>query len=145
MNDIRIEPARAADLPAILELLRNQKLPVDGLSDHMPTTLVARKDGQIVGSIAVEMYADGGLLRSAAVATSLQGQGVGRSLTDAAFALARQRGLSTLYLLTTTADRYFPKFGFEQIDRHEVPPSVQQSIEFASACPSSAVVMRGRL
>jgi amino-acid N-acetyltransferase len=44
--------------------------------------------------------------------------------------------------LTTTAERYFPKFGFERIERNDVPASVQASVEFTSACPSSAIVMR---
>ena len=47
--------------------------------------------------------------------------------------------------LTTTAERFFPKFGFEGIARSDVPPSVQASIEFTSACPSSAMVMRKTL
>jgi amino-acid N-acetyltransferase len=47
-----------------------------------------------------------------------------------------------VFLLTTTAERFFPKFGFEQIDREQVPASVQQSVEFQSACPASAIVMR---
>lgn len=143
--NIAIEPARAEDLPAILQLLRDQKLPEDGLADHLKTTLVARRDGLVVGTVAIEMYADGGLLRSVAVAGTLQGQGVGRSLTDAAFNLAKARGLRALYLLTTTADGYFPKFGFERIQRDDVPASVQTSIEFTSACPASAIVMRSHL
>ena len=53
--------------------------------------------------------------------------------------------MPALYLLTTTAERYFPKFGFERIERAEVPLSVQTSIEFTSACPSSATVMRKQL
>ena len=40
---------------------------------------------------------------------------------------------------------FFPKFGFEQIARADVPASVQASVEFQSACPASAVVMRKRL
>jgi amino-acid N-acetyltransferase len=47
--------------------------------------------------------------------------------------------------LTTTAERFFPKFGFEPIDREQVPPSVRESVEFQSACPASAIVMRKRL
>jgi len=50
-----------------------------------------------------------------------------------------------IYLLTTTAEQYFPKFGFERIARSDVPPGVQTSIEFTAACPSSATVMRKRL
>jgi hypothetical protein len=48
-------------------------------------------------------------------------------------------------LLTTTAERFFPKFGFESIARTDVPATVQASIEFTSACPTSAAVMRKQL
>ena len=37
-----------------------------------------------------------------------------------------------MFLLTTTAERFFPKFGFEQITRDEVPETVQASVEFTS-------------
>ena len=50
--------------------------------------------------------------------------------------------MPSIYLLTTTAERYFPKFGFEPVARADVPATVQTSIEFTSACPSSATVMR---
>jgi len=47
--------------------------------------------------------------------------------------------------LTTTAEGFFPKFGFERIPRADVPARVQESVEFVSACPASAVVMRNTL
>jgi GNAT superfamily N-acetyltransferase len=75
------------------------------LRDHFGSTLVARRAGRIVGSVAVEMYPDGGLVRSVAVAAELQGQGLGRSLTDAAFSMAKDAGIGTPYLLTTTAEK----------------------------------------
>ncbi len=137
-----VEPARAADLEAVLSLLRDNALPVDGLSDHLATTLVVRDGGRIVGSAALEVYGDGALLRSVAVAPHLQRSGLGRTLTDAAIDLARQRRLPALFLLTTTADGYFPRFGFERIERSQVPATVQASVEFTSACPASAIVMR---
>jgi amino-acid N-acetyltransferase len=72
-------------------------------------------------------------------------QGLGHELTDAAIRLARGRQVPALYLLTTTAKGYFPKFGFERIQRADVPPAVQASVEFTSACPSSAAAMRKTL
>ena len=137
-----IEPARAGDLDAVLQLLRDNALPVDGLADHLASTLVARHGDRIVGSAALEVYGDGALLRSVAVAPGLQRSGLGRALTDAAIDLARQRRIPALFLLTTTADGYFPRFGFERIDRARVPATVQESVEFKSACPASATVMR---
>ena len=37
------------------------------------------------------------------------------------------------------------KLGFEQVSRADVPESVQASVEFQSACPRSATVMRKRI
>ena len=131
--------------PRSVPWLEAHQLPIAGLSDHLSTTLVAKLNGIIVGSAGLEMYADGALLRSVAVTPHHQGQHLGRELTAAAIELARTMGAPALYLLTTTAERYFPKFGFERIQRSDVPPSVQTSVEFASACPASAVVMRKAL
>ena len=137
-----IEPARPEDADDILRLLEENHLPLDGLRDHLETTVVAWEHKRIVGSAALERYRDGALLRSVAVSDALRGQGLGRQLTDAAIALAGRMSVPAVFLLTTTAERYFPKFGFERIDRAEVPESVRASVEFTSACPSSAIVMR---
>lgn len=146
MTPLVIEPARPIDAEDVLRLVAERGLPVDGLREHLATTVVARDDtGQIVGSAALELYAGGALLRSVAVASPRQGHGLGHALTDAAIRLARDCGAPALYLLTTTAEGFFPKFGFERITRADVPSTVQTSVEFISACPSSATVMRKAL
>lgn len=142
---IAIEDATPGDAGGILSLLDRTHLPTDGLVDHLGTAVVARRGRDIVGSAALEVYADGALLRSVAVDPSEQGTGLGRRLTEAATAKAVTLGVPALYLLTTTAEGYFPRFGFARIDRGDVPASVQQSIEFQSACGASAVVMKKQL
>jgi amino-acid N-acetyltransferase len=142
IGDVRIERATPADLKPVLALLTLHHLPPDGLEEHVTTLLVARRGAEVVGSAALEMYADGALLRSVAVAPDVQGQGVGRLLTEAALALGRGLQTPAVFLLTTTAEEYFPRLGFERTDRTMVPESVKASLEFKSACPASAVVMR---
>jgi len=137
-----IEAARPDDIDDMLRLLEQNHLPTDGLRDHVATAFVAREDGRLVGSAALEMYPDGALLRSVAVAPHLQGRGLGQELSAAAIRLARELHAPAVYLLTTTAERFFPRFGFERIARGDVPQSVRMSVEFTSACPSSAIVMR---
>jgi N-acetylglutamate synthase-like GNAT family acetyltransferase len=51
------------------------------LTDHLGSTLVARVDGTVVGSAALEIYDDGALLRSVAVAAAWQRRGLGHDLT----------------------------------------------------------------
>ena len=140
-----ILPARQSDLPAVRQLLAAQHLPLDGIDAHVETMVVARDNDAIVGAAAVELYADGALLRSVVVSPAAQGQGLGRRLTEAALNIATRHEAKTAFLLTTTAERFFPRLGFEQISREDVPESVQASVEFQSACPASATVMRKRL
>ena len=139
--NVHIEPASDADGPSILQLLLEAGLPIDGLLGHIHTAFVARDGAAIVGCAALEVYADGVLLRSVAVSPTARGHGLGDRLTDAAITLAQSLGAPAVYLLTTSAESYFPRFGFVPMTREQVPMGVQQSIEFCSACPASAVVM----
>ncbi len=140
-----IEAATDRDLPQVRSLLAQAHLPLDGVDDHVSTMLVARDGSRVVGTAALELHPDGALLRSVAVDPAEQGRRLGHQLTEAALRLATTHGAKAVFLLTTTADRFFPRFGFEQITRDDVPTSVRASVEFTSACPQSAIVMRKRL
>jgi amino-acid N-acetyltransferase len=132
-------------LPGILSLLEESGLPEDGLEDHLGPALVAREGGRVVGSAALELHRSGALLRSVAVETDRRGQGLGQRFAREALALARERGAERAYLLTETADGFFPCFGFRPIGRAEVPEDVRGSVEFVSACPESARAMAAEL
>lgn len=138
---LTITAANDADLPGVLALLERNGLPQDGFPDHLATALVARAGNTIVGSAAIELYGPAALLRSVAVDTAQRGQGLGLQLTRSALDLARQHGVTTVYLLTETAGDFFPRFGFRAVERTAVDPLVQQSVEFTSACPDSALVL----
>lgn len=142
---VAIEPARPADLPAIVSLLERGHLPLAGIEQHVDAAVVARDGSRIVGCAAVELYDDAGLLRSVAVDPSSRGQGLGIRLTEAALALGRERGARTMYLLTETAAEFFPRFGFRAIARDQVAPAVRQSVEFSGACPDTAQAMMAEL
>lgn len=142
---VSIASVRLDDADALFSLLKANNLPTDGLLDHLKTTVAAHDADRIIGSAGLELYGDDALLRSVVVASDWQGHRLGAELTKAALLVAESHGASTVYLLTTTAEHYFPKFGFERISRSDVPESVQRSVEFVSACPSTATVMRKRL
>jgi amino-acid N-acetyltransferase len=111
----------------------------------MSHALVARDGEAVVGSAALERYGDAALLRSVAVEEPRRGTGLGAALVGAALDLARAEGVGEVYLLTTTAPDYFPRFGFRPVARDAVAPAVTQSVEFTSACPASALAMRARV
>jgi N-acetylglutamate synthase-like GNAT family acetyltransferase len=137
----QLRPAHASDLPSIERLLTTSQLPLAGVADSLPGFVVAESDGAIVGTAALEVCCDNALLRSVAVAPEWRSRGLGRALVTRVIADAEARGLRALYLLTTTAEHYFPSFGFQEVARSEVPGDVQGTEEFRSACPASAVVM----
>ena len=141
MKEVSIGPASREELPRIVDLLDDGGLPPDGLEDHLPTILVARLHGRVVGSAALEHYGSAALLRSVVVRRDLRGTGLGSRLTEAALRLSREFGVAEAYLLTETADLFFPRFGFRNISRSRVPSSVRSSVEFTSACPASARAM----
>jgi len=142
MTTITIVPARLSDYDVVAALLEREHLPLDGLQQHFENAIVARAGNRIVGCAALEVYEGGALLRSVAVDAEYRGSGIGTQLTHAAIQFAARRLIPALYLLTTTADRFFRKFAFEIVDRADVPRSVTASEEFAHACPSTAIVMR---
>jgi amino-acid N-acetyltransferase len=91
------------------------------------------------------MYDKAALLRSVAVDQARRGQGLGQQLTQAALSLAKQQGVTEVYLLTETAADFFPRFGFRPVSRAQVAPAVQGSVEFTTACPASALAMMASL
>jgi len=136
--------ATDADLPAIERLLTSSGLPTAGVAEALRGFLVAESesDKRIVGVIGLELCCDEyALLRSAAVDPEWRGTGLGRRLVTHVIAEAESRGIKALYLLTTTAERYFPTFGFVKTERDIVPAEIKQSVEFREACPASATVM----
>lgn len=138
----QIKKATAADLPAILELLNKNKLPLDDIASGQQPFWVAKEGGILAGAIGLEQYAEYGLLRSMATNSSFRNRGVAGLLIDELFEYAKQIKLREIYLLTETAEKYFEKKGFQKINRDGVPPPIKTSKEFSHLCPSSAVVMK---
>jgi amino-acid N-acetyltransferase len=139
---VTIRSARGADLDAIRALLAASALPVDGLDEQFGDGYAVAVSGEaIVGVEGIEVYGHHGLLRSAAIAPTWRGQGLGDALTRDRIAWSRRHGLAALYLLTDTADAYFPRFGFKAVSRDLAPDGIRASREFASACPASAIFM----
>ena len=136
-----LRSARNADLDAISHLLTSQGLPLDGVPEALPGFVVAETAGELVGVSGLELCGAHALLRSVAVSPAWRSRGLGRALVTRVISDAEARGINALYLLTTTAERYFPSFGFARVERADVPAEVRQTVEFTSACPASAAVM----
>ena len=141
-----IRPARTEDWPGIRALLEGRNLPIDGADSHVADFLVATDAASNV-AIAVaglERYGEVGLVRSVAVADDVAAQGLGSALVRTLLQRARERGIGAVYLLTTTAAGWFPRFGFRVVRREDLPQVLEKSAELRGACPSTAVAMELR-
>ena len=138
----RTEHAQAYDLASARELLHRVNLPDHGVAEQFGHYLVVRDGTRLVGLCGVEVCGDDGLLRSVAVDPDYRGEGVGGLLVAGAQDLALRLKLDALYLLTTTADAYFRRHGFQDVAREKAPAAVRESWEFRSGCPSAAALLR---
>ena len=136
-----LRPATDDDVAGIEHLLTASGLPTSGVADAVCGFLVAEANAEIVGVVGMEYCGKYGLLRSTAVAPEWRGRGLGRQLVTRIIAEAESRGINALYLLTTTAESYFPSFGFQTTTRDTVPAEIGDTGEFQGACPASATVM----
>jgi amino-acid N-acetyltransferase len=147
---VSIRSSTLADLPAIEQLLVESKLPTAGVAEMLAADatsfLVAGAPGDDhVGVAGLEVCDTAALLRSVAVRSDWRSRGIGNELVARAITDARSRGLDALFLLTETAEHYFPRFGFERVDRAGMPAAIAETVEFKSACPSSAIAMKKSL
>ena len=142
-DTVQVRTVGPDDLATVRGLLEQAGLPPDGLEDQWGAGYAVAVDGtEVVGAAGVERYGRFGLLRSVVTAPDRRGQGIADTLVRNRLAWAGTEGLEGVYLLTTTAADYFPRLGFERVDRETLPLEIRESREFASTCPETAVAMR---
>ena len=138
---VTLRRATSADTEPVARLLTEQALTRAGLPEWIHRFWVAEDRGAIVGVAGLEIYGGAALLRSVAVDAGWRGTGLGRLVTEQALDDAKLAGAGDVYLLTTTAEHYFPRIGFACVARESVPEAMMASEEFRGACPASAVIM----
>ena len=139
---IHIITAESDDLERVTDLLLECDLPADDVEEILGKGYVIAEHGvELVGVCGIEIFNPYGLLRSLAVSPSWRGRSVGRMLVNDRLAWAKTESMRSLYLLTIDTSRYFEQFGFERIDRDDVPDEIKGSREFSSLCLETAVVM----
>lgn len=139
---ITFRTGHPADWPLVAELLMGANLPLEGAEPNLPSFLLAFRGQRLIGSAGLERHGGKALLRSVAVHWTERGTGLGQEIMRRLLDLALEAGVQSIVLLTTTADQFFPRFGFVPITRSEVPAELLASPEFQGVCPSSSTVMQ---
>jgi amino-acid N-acetyltransferase len=137
------DSASKEDLQSIVRLLETCELPSNDVDAHLHHFIVAKEEDSVVGCIGMEK--EGPLLRSLAVDPSHRNRGVAQHLSEQLLHHAKEHGEQEIFLLTTTAAKFFEKIGFERRDREQAPEAIRKNKQFTELCPSSAVLMWKRL
>jgi amino-acid N-acetyltransferase len=118
---VSVRSAAADDIPAIAELIKPYvdegsllERTYDEFGELLPNFFVAvDEEGTIVGCAALEIYSRKlAEIRSLAVASWAQGQGIGRKLVDACVERARERNILEVMAITAS-DAFFQSCGFD--------------------------------
>ena len=97
------------NLSAVKQLLSESSLPIEDITaQHLQHFFGCGSGLELEGLVGLELYGEVALLRSLAVASSRRGTGVGSGLVAHAERHARDQGVQSLYLLTTTAEAILP-------------------------------------
>jgi amino-acid N-acetyltransferase len=127
-------------------LLNAGGLPFSDLTDEQPEHFFfGGSDGAPTGLVGLEIYGTDALLRSLVVGGTDRKKGMGSALVQHAEDYTASRNVRAIYLLTTTAEAFFERLGYERVARTQGPASIHSTREFLSLCPASATFMVKRL
>ena len=142
---MNLRSASITDLEGIKELLIVSNLPTDDITEYLDRFIVCEEEEKIIGVGGLEVHGKNALVRSISVMPKSQRKGIGKLIYKSIEHMACRLGVTTLYLLTETAEEYFELLGFAIMDRADVPKSIKNSKQFSFLCPSTAKLMFRRL
>ncbi|UCD81284.1 MAG: GNAT family N-acetyltransferase [Desulfobacterales bacterium] len=134
--------ATADNGPQIKQLLAAGELHHEDLDPHqLKHFMLAWEGSKPVGVVGLEIKQDCALLRSLAVDAAFRNRKIATRLVSEIEDYAKSLKVSTLFLLTMTAENFFAGCGYLKTDRESAPAGIQQTTEFQNLCPASAVCM----
>lgn len=137
-SDIEPNPS----LRAAVALLAAAGLPSSDLTEsHLEHFLFCGPRDAPTGLVGLELYGSDALLRSLAVTPDARRSGIGSTLLEGAEGYAYAHGVRSLYLLTTTAQRFFESRGYRLTSRESCSAAIRATSEFASLCPVSSALL----
>src|SRR5258708_10867172 len=127
---IRGRPPRST----AVALLQAQGLPTSDITDeHLEHFFFVGSDGSPAGLVGLELYGTDALLRSLVVAENARGKGLGSILIEHVEQYAASKGVRSIYLLTTTAEAFFKRLGYEHIERSNAPLPLNERVSLRAS------------
>ena len=69
-------------------------------------------------------------------------RGIGEALVRHVLGQLKFEGISSLYILTNTAEAFAARFGFVKVSREELPAPLLNGSTLGTACPASSTCMK---
>ena len=135
----------APDDPDLVAALSAEKLPTDDLMEAGRLFFRFEENGVLLGFGGLELVGDNALLRSIVVPPRSRGHGAGKHITGQLLDQAAERGITEIYLLTTSAAGFFEAAGFRRIQREAAPAQILATRQASSLCPANAVLLKRSL
>jgi amino-acid N-acetyltransferase len=123
--------ARTADVPTLQKLInyfadRDVMLPrsLNELYENLRDYFVIENESEVVGCCALHVtWSDLAEIKGLAVREEYQGKGLADKLINACLEDAKHLGVPRLFVLTYIPD-YFQRFGFQRVEKAELPQKV---------------------
>jgi|SRR5262245_6685714 len=146
-DNVAMKELGSLEMGELVATLRDEGLPCEnlGMGRQYRFFSFQATDGARIGFSGLELYEADALLRSVVVVKTFRGRGCGRIIITKTLQRARKLGVRHVYLLTTTAVRFFQQLGFSDVKRKDAPDTIAKSEEFAVLCPTSAMLMKRAL
>lgn len=144
-NDLKLTRAENSDFSQIRDILKRNYLVFRDIKNKNVELFWAYEDSDFVGIIGLERFGKIGLLRSLVVLEEYRNKAYGRKICNSLIEHAKNEGVNELYLLTTTARKFFEQIGFKIVKRNNVPIRIKNTDEFSTLCPESAICMELKL
>ena len=137
---MEIKPVLAND--ELLKLLESCDLLISDItSSNTLYFFGCHRHGKLVGVVGLERFGTVALLRSLAVSIELRGSGLGLTLVQFIESEASSMGITTLYLLTETAEQFFAKLNYKLLSRESAPLAIKSTAQFSALCPADSSFM----
>lgn len=131
---------------AAFEIFRNliasADLPTEDLDFEKQVLLGYYDNDALMATGGLEVFDTDAILRSLTVKLGSRNKSLGSTIVDDLLAKATKKGVTTIYLLTETANGFFKKKGFVEVNRDDAPDPVKASQEFSVICGNGAVCMK---
>ncbi|NQY94190.1 MAG: N-acetylglutamate synthase [Campylobacteraceae bacterium] len=136
---------KTPNIEEITTLLKQNNLPIEDIKElNLKSFFGLYINDTLEGIVGLEVYNEVALLRSLAVGSN-KSFGIGSKLLEHIDYFSKTNNINTLYLLTTTADKYFLKKGFVVENKNKAPKVILNTKEFNSICPDSSIFMKKEL